>query len=47
MFCNIDNCYIATYADDNTPYYSDFSLDEAIQKLITSNLFEWLKNNYI
>ena len=49
MFYDIDNCDIASYADDNTPYTSDFNLEEAIQKLelITKNLFEWLKNNHI
>ena len=37
------------YADDNTPYTSDFNLEEVIQKLelITNNLFEWFKNNHM
>ena len=47
MFYDIDNCDIASYADDNTPYTSDFNLEEVIQKLelITNNSFEWFKNN--
>ena len=49
MFYDIDNCDIASYADDNTPYTSDFNLEEVIQKLelITNNLFEWFKNNHM
>ena len=40
MFYDIDNCDIASYAEDNTPYASDFNLQEVIQKLelITNNL---------
>ena len=47
MFYDIDNRNIASYADDNTTYTSDFSLEKVIQKLelITKNLFKWLKNN--
>ena len=33
MFYDIDNCDIASYADDNTPYTSDFNLEEVIQML--------------
>ena len=49
MFYDIDICDIASYADDNTPYTSDFNLEEAIQKLelTTNNLFEWFKNNHM
>ena len=49
MFYDIDKCDIASYADDNTPYDSDFNLEEVIQKLelTTSNLFEWFKNNHM
>ena len=49
MFYDIDNCDIASYADDNTTYTSDFNLEEVIQKLelITNNLFEWFKNNHM
>ena len=48
MFYDIDNCYITSYADDNTPYTSDCKLEEVMQKLelITNNLFQWLKNNH-
>ena len=38
MFYDIDKCDIASYADDNTPYTSDFNLEEVIQKLeLTTN----------
>ena len=49
MFYDIDNCNISSYADDNTPYVSDFNLEEVIQKveLITNNLFEWFKNSHM
>ena len=43
MFYYIDTCDIANYADDNTPYTSDFNQKEATQKPF--NLFEWFKNN--
>ena len=49
MFYDIDICDIASYADNNTPYTSDFNLEEVIQKLelTTNNLFEWWKNNHM
>ena len=49
IFYDIDKFNIASYADDNTPYTSDFELKELIQKLelIANNLFEEDKNNYI
>ena len=49
MFYDIDKWDIASYADDNTPYISDFNLEEVIQKLelTTNNLFEWFKNNHM
>ena len=42
-------CDIASYADNNTPYTSDFNLEEVIWKLelTTNNLFEWFKNNHM
>ena len=48
IFNYIDKCDIASYADDNTPYTSDFNLEKVIQKLelTTNNLFEWFKNNH-
>ena len=47
MFYDIDICNISSYANDNTPYTSDFNQEEVIQKLelSTNNLFEWFKNN--
>ena len=41
MFYDIDNCDIASYADDNTPYTSDLNQEQVIQKLelITNNVF--------
>ena len=49
MFYDIDNCDIVSYADDSTPYTSDFNLEEVIKKLelTTSNLFQWFKNNHM
>ena len=49
MFYDIDICDIASYADNNTPYSSDFNLEEVMQKLelTTNNLFEWFKNNHM
>ena len=49
MFYDIDNCNIASYADDNTTHTSDLNLEEVTQKLqlITNNLFEWSKNNHM
>ena len=48
-FYDIDKCDIASYADDNTQYTSNFNLEEVIQKLelTTNNLFEWFKNNHM
>ena len=49
MFYDIDIYNIAIYADGNTPYTSDFNLEEVIQKLelTTNSLFEWFKNNHM
>ena len=49
MFNNIDKRNITSYAEDNTPYTSDFNLEELIQKLelTTDNLFEWFRNNHM
>ena len=49
MFYDIDICDIASYADNNTSYTSDFNLEDVIQKLelTTNNLFEWFKNNHM
>ena len=49
MFYDIDKCDVSSYADDITPYNSDFNLEEVMQKLelTTNNLFEWFKNNHM
>ena len=49
MFYDIDICNISSYTDNNTPYTSDFNLEEVIQKLelTTNNLLEWFKNNHM
>ena len=46
---DVNNCDIASHADDNTPYISDFDLEGVIQKLkfITNNFFERFKNNHM
>ena len=33
MIYDVDNCDIANYADENTPYTNDFNLEEVIRKL--------------
>ena len=42
-------CDIASYADDNTPYTSDISLNLVLEKLESSthDLFRWFKENYM
>ena len=47
MFYDIDDCDIASFADDNTPYASSSNLDVLINKLeeSTNNLFQWFRNN--
>ena len=49
MFYDIDDCDIASYADDNTPYASSSNLDTLINKLEESsdNLFQWFRNNHM
>ena len=49
MFYDIDDCNIASYADDNTPYASSSKLGALINKLEESNnnLFQWFKNNHM
>ena len=49
MFYDIDIYDIASYAGDNTPYTSDFNLEEVIQKLefTINKLFEWFKSNHM
>ena len=49
MFYDNADCDIANYTDDNTPYYSSFSLDKVINKLeaYTKNLLKWFHENDI
>ena len=49
MFYDIDDCDIASYADDNTPSASSSNLETSINKLeeSTSNLFQWFRNNHM
>ena len=49
MFYDIDDCNIANYTDDNTPYASNSNLDTLINKLEKSNnnLFQWFRNNHM
>ena len=49
LFIMIDDIDIANYADDNTPYACDASLDQVINKLeeSTTKLFNWFSNNYL
>ena len=48
MFYDNDDCDIASYAADNTPYASSSNLDALINKLeeSTNNLFQWFRNNH-
>ena len=49
IFYDIDDCGIASYADDNTRYASSSNLDALITKLeeSTNNLFQWVRNNHM
>ena len=49
MFYDIDDCDIASYADDNTPSASSSNLETSINKLeeSTSNLFQWFRNSHM
>ena len=49
MFYDINDCDIASYADDNTPSVSSSNLDALINKLeeSTNNLFQWFRNNHM
>ena len=49
LFYDINDCDIATCADDNTPYASSSNLDASINKLEenTNNLFQWFRNNHM
>ena len=49
MFYDINDCDIAIYADDNTPYVSSSNLHALINKLqeSTNNLRQWFRNNHM
>ena len=49
IFYDINDCDIASCADDNTPYASSSNLDALINKLeeSTNNLFQWFRNNHM
>ena len=49
MFYDITDCDIASYADENTPYCSSFSLDKVISKLeaCINNLYKWFQENHM
>ena len=49
MFYDINDCDIASYTDDNTPYASSSNLDAIIKKLVesTNNLFQWFRNDHM
>ena len=48
-FYDNTDCDIVSYADDNTPYRSSFSLDKVINKLetCTNILFKWFHENHM
>ena len=48
-FYDINDCDIASYVNDNTPYTSSSNLDIVINKLeeSTNNPFQWFKNNHV
>ena len=49
MFCDTDDCNIASYANGNTPSANSNNLDALINKLeeSTNNLFQWFRNNHM
>ena len=49
MFYEINDCDIASYADDNTHNASSSNLDAVINKLeeSTNKLFQWFGNNHM
>ena len=49
MFYDINDCDIASYADDNTPYASSRNFNTLIKKLeeSTKNLFQWFRKNHM
>ena len=49
IFYDINDCDIASYGDDNTPYAISSKLDALTNKLeeSTNNLFQWFGNNHM
>ena len=49
LFFDIIECNIVSYADDNTPYNFDFSLDNVISNLekSTNSLLNWFRENHM
>ena len=49
IFFDINECDIASYADDNTPYNFDFNLDNVISNLekSTNSLLNWFRENHM
>ena len=49
IFYDINDCHIAIYADDNTPYASISNLDALLSKLgeSTNNQIQWFRNNHM
>ena len=49
IFFDIIECDIASYADDNTPYNFEFSLDNVISNLekSTNSLLNWFRENHM
>ena len=49
IFFDIIECDIVTYANDNTPYNFDFSLDNVISNLekSTNSLLNWFRENHM
>ena len=47
LFCIIEDCDIANYADDNTPFLSGKNVEEVFNSLenVSSNLFQWFTEN--
>ena len=49
LIYDITGCDIASYADDNRPHWSSFSLDKVINELeaCINNLFKWFHENHM
>ena len=47
MFYDINDCNIASHAEDNTPYANSSNLDVNKLEQITNNLFQWFRNKHM